>query len=468
VEPTLEAVAVLACLIPFGVIAVTHPSRTILPLYAAFVPVGGVFALAVPLPSPFNSVTSLLGGAAIGAIIAHVILYREGRIPTIPVAAWLWFVAWCALTLLWADDRDAGLRELQTAVPLVLLLVTVGIIVPRDGDLGWMRVALAVGGAAIGVYALGLVLSGSGLPSQGVGDRFSLGGEVGNGNPNQLAAALLLPLLAGVDMAIDPARNVLGRAERPLGVVSVVLIGVAIALSGSRGGVVAGSVALVAAALLYRRWRPELRPAVRVAAVATAMTMLVLVITAVLLVTFLPNSRITATAIDGPVARLVAAETGASGRGEIWSVGLLACRQHCAVGVGLGNFARAYTDAFPFSAVSRNVGVQRPAHNMYLDIGVESGIVGFALFGVALTAEFRVLRRNQRRLLTPALGAAIVGLLVAHFFEGFLWFKHAWLPFVVIRILEATSAGGKREVPRVADRAERPLAFAAARPMVRR
>jgi hypothetical protein len=39
------------------------------------------------------------------------------------------------------------------------------------------------------------------------------------------------------------------------------------------------------------------------------------------------------------------------------------------------------------------------------------------------------------------LAATLIGFLLADVFEGFLWFKHAWLPFLLIRVLESAADG---------------------------
>jgi O-antigen ligase len=443
-EMTLEVVLIVLVALPIAVLAVTRPTGTILPIYAALVPIGGVFAL--PLPFPFNSITSVVGALAIGAIAAHLLLYRRGRIPTMPVAMWLLFVGWSALTVAWAIDQPDALGELVMAMPLVLLVLLAALVPIGPGDIRWLRTSIALGGAAIGAYALTLVVSGAALPVHGAAERFSLAGDPAASNPNQLAAALLLPMLAALDMVVDPTRGKSRRAERAFGLVATWLTAIAIVLSGSRGGVMAALAALVLALLLYHRWRPTLRPTVRSTVAVGGAVVTTLLAVATMLVVFFPDARATSIVISDPVRRLATSETGASGREEIWAVAMLACRQHCGVGAGLGGFPSAYDEALPFSGVHRNVGSDRPAHNVYLEIAVETGLIGVVLFALAIAAEWRVLRRGSQRALAPALAAAIVGMLAVDLFEGFLWFKHVWLLFVVLRVFEGTGVDGTRSL----------------------
>jgi O-antigen ligase len=104
------------------------------------------------------------------------------------------------------------------------------------------------------------------------------------------------------------------------------------------------------------------------------------------------------------------------------------------VGAGLGNFPVVFTDLFATSGVGRNVGLDRPGHGLYLELAVETGLVGLALLGLALSAEWMALRRTGR--IAPALAAALIALLVVDAFESFIWFKYFWLLFMVIRVAE--------------------------------
>ena len=159
----IAAVAILGFLA-----AIVRPTATVLPAYAALVPVGDVIAVPLPLPSPFNSLSSLIGAVAIAAMLAHVLVFGRGRVPSLPVAAWLLFAGWCAATVLWARHPADGARELTVALPLVLLVVVVAILPRRDGDLERLRLILVLGGVAVGAYALFLLGTGAcgwGVPS---------------------------------------------------------------------------------------------------------------------------------------------------------------------------------------------------------------------------------------------------------------------------------------------------------------
>jgi O-antigen ligase len=134
---------------------------------------------------------------------------------------------------------------------------------------------------------------------------------------------------------------------------------------------------------------------------------------------------------------LIRTDAGSSGRSDIWTTGAVACRQFCASGAGIGNFQTVFTELFATSGAERNVGLDRPGHNLYIQVAVETGFVGLALLGFAFASEWMALRSTGD--LAPALAAALVALLVVDAFESFIWFKYFWLLFIVIRLAERPS-----------------------------
>jgi O-antigen ligase len=434
VSPLATAFIALGALSALGV-GVSRPTRTIIPLYAAVVPIGGVFGIPVPLPVPFNSLSSLIGGLALLATVMHILLYGRARIPSLPVAVWFVLLSWFAMTAFWAQLPSAAVEELSIALPLVLLMAAVGILPSDAGDVTAVRIAIVLGGAVIGAYALMLLVTGAALPIHGTAQRFSIAADPSQTNPNQLAAALILPFLFSLDLVL--------RGEGPrlrvgtwkvLGSVNALLLGVALIMTGSRGGAIATATGLLLILVFAWRWHPDLRRSV-VRLVAGA----VLVVAAIGFASFIaiklsPEGRwADVTSIDA-VQRLSSPEAGTSGRAEIWTTGYAACQRFCALGAGLGNFPTVFTDLFATTGAGRNVGLARPGHNLYFEIAVETGFVGLTLLLFALASEWLALRSTGH--LAPALGAALVALLVVDAFESFIWFKYFWLLFMVIRLAE--------------------------------
>ncbi len=415
-----------------------RPLRTVVPAYAFLVPIGGVIPLQVPLPSPFNTLSSVAGALALGAVAMHLLREPRARVPTLPVGLWLIFTAWCALTFLWANDPSMVASELTIAIPLVMLVVLIGMMPATRSDLEFVRDAVVASGIAIGSWAAVLTVTGGAYQVHALSARFSL--SEAHSDPNQLAATLLLPLALSIDLTLTGRNPGSPRWRAAFGPLGAVLSAYGLVLSGSRGGAIAAVVTIVATLALFARRRPWQRYRVRQALRGTASVVVVLVVLGAVWIGLFPNSRI-ATILSGtPIQRLLDTQSS-SGRAEIWTTGALACERYCVGGIGLGNFPIAYEQAVAFSDVTRNVGTVRPAHDLYLEIGVETGVLGLALFALAIWAEWRTIRLRGSFPVAAGLAAALIGFLLADVFEGFLWFKHAWLPFMLIRLLEAAADG---------------------------
>jgi O-antigen ligase len=420
------------------IIAVRQPTRSIIPLYAALVPIGGVFRLPVPLPSPFNTLSSLVGGVAILATMMHIVLRGRARIPSLAVAAWLIFFTWTIVTAYWAQVPTATFAELQIALPLVLLMVVVGFLPASWDDVSVVRLAIVTGGAVVGGYALVLMIGGSSLPLQGFTERFSIATDPSQTNPNQLAAALLLPFILSLDLVIwGRGPRLRPSVWRVVGALSSLLITVALILTGSRGGVIAAAIGFVLVLVFAWRWHPDVRRSVVHLVAGALLTVALLGFASYVAVQLSPEGRWAHLGSIDPLRRLTSADTGSSGRAEIWTTGYLACRQFCTLGAGLGNFPTVFTELFASSGAGRNVGLDRPGHNLYIQVAVETGFVGLTLLGFALVTEWRALRSTGS--LAPALAASLVALLVVDGFESFLWFKYFWLFFLFIRLAERAS-----------------------------
>jgi O-antigen ligase len=435
--PVLEtALIALGALLVIG-IGISRPTL-ILIIYAALVPIGGVFEIPIPLAPPFNSLSSLLGGILIIATILHVLLYGRGRIPSLPVAVWFVFLSWSAMTAFWAQQPAAAIEELRLAVPFILLLAAVGVLPSGGKDVGGVRVAIVAGGAVIGAYALLLLMSGSALPIHGTTERLAIASAPDQTDPNQLAAALILPLILSLDLILwGHGPRLRPRTWKVVGAGGALLISIALIMTGSRGGVIAALTAFVLILIFAWRWHPQSRRSVIRLITGVIVTVALLSFASFIAISLSPQGRWAGITSIDPVQRLTRTEVGSSGRSDIWTTGAVACRQFCASGAGIGNFETVFTELFATSGAERNVGLDRPGHNLYVQVAVEAGLVGLALLGFAFASEWTAVRSTGD--LAPALAAALLALLVVDAFESFIWFKYFWLLFIVIRLAERPS-----------------------------
>jgi O-antigen ligase len=219
-------------------------------------------------------------------------------------------------------------------------------------------------------------------------------------------------------------------------------------LTLSRGGLVALGAALVAAVAVAgrRRWLVLV-----IALVAAASTVLYFA------------------AFASPEARhRVTTVQGGTGREDVWKVGWRMVESHPIRGIGAGNFPTSSVHYLlaPGAILRSDFIVDTPkvAHNMYLEVLAENGVVGLALFlavlGFSLGCTLKAVRAfreggdTEMEILARALFVALVGLLAADFFGSRQFSKQLWLLLslapALLAIARAQLEGGRaRAAPRV-------------------
>lgn len=449
---TIGTMAALISLV-LAAMSVRRPARLILPVYAAVVPAGSVVEVALPLAPPFNTLSSLLGAEVVLVILVHAVLYRRGRVPSMPVAVWLLFLAWVVISSFRAVDPPAALDTVLVALPLVALLVAVALLSIENADLDAMRLGLILSGIFVGAYAIGLVVAGTPLSVAEPEGRLVIGSAGRVTDPNILAASLLLPFALSLERIVFGGRRWWGpRWWRLLGFAGVFLVLAAIITTGSRGGLLAVAVAFVL--VLWHCGRlPGARRMVRRTIVAILGTILSLYTAALITLSISPGGPAQEFLNAIPLGRIPRTELGGSGRLEIWTTGFQLCRTHCAGGVGIGTFPTAFNQSFAFSGATDNVGPNRPAHSIYLEMAVETGVVGLTLLALALLAEWRALSKPRVASLVPSLRGALAAVLLANLFLSTIWFKYFWLIFIVARLAEGVAERTSRPAPAAAETA---------------
>lgn len=325
------------------------------------------------------------------------------------------FLGWVALSTLWAEATPVVLgafgRFLLNAILFMIVFTAI-----RTREQATMVVGGFVAGAATAAI-YGLVFA--------TQQRVGYGGRItGAGlDPNELASVLV----AGIALSIGVAACL---KHRP-GLRIATLTGggfcfLATLLTGSRGGIVAMACMLIAAIFLAGRWRARILVAGAVAAVV-----------GVYYIAALAPAEIR--------ERIASSGSGQSremeGRTTLWEIADRMISAHPLNGVGAGNFEVSSKHYLlqPGAIYRSDVVIREPqvAHNTYLHITAELGVIGLALFGTILVfsvacavragKNFRERGDPSGEALAQCIAVAMIGVLVADTFISQQFNKQLWM-----------------------------------------
>jgi O-antigen ligase len=323
------------------------------------------------------------------------------------------FIVWAALGLLWAKRPDLAGEAMTTLILSCTLfpIVFAAVLQPRHVRRVW---AAFVAGALL-TAIIGLLIPGTTIPDE----EGRLAGAAGVG-PNQLGGYLTVAAILAVTLACDRRVPAVGRAACAGAAALCLPLQL---MTGSRGALLGLGVALIAAPFVVGRGRR---------AGVAALAALTVLFGAAFFVTIAP---------DAIVQRVTEVDTSGSGRTDIWRMGWRMVEDHPVTGVGAGNFSVSTVDyLLRPGATQRSVYIvdqPKVAHNIYLEVLAEFGVVGLTLFGVivatgvlsALAAARVSGQRGNREteLLARGLLVALLAMLVAAFFSSELFSKQLWL-----------------------------------------
>lgn len=373
-------------------------------------------SIAVPF---FGAAGTPFGGIAL--LLGVVSLVGSGRIrlrtPSAALVLITLFVFWSSLTYFWSLNPSATVDRTMTYAQLLVMAWLVWQLTRTPRDTRALMQAYVFGcHFAILVVLLDFV-TGNALivsPSTGLA-RFSFAGN----DPNYFALTLVLALPMAWYLTLRSENRLLNAVNLLYLPLAVIVIG----LTGSRGGVVSTLIALTIIPATFWRlsiWRKFLLT-------------VVIAVTAIGALSIIPDltfQRIAETPQD-------IAEADLTGRVDIWRSGFRFLRDNewaVVVGAGSGNYP---------TAVASYLGRARTAHNAYLNVLVENGIVGLslflALFAVALLPNLGGDRtfRSVAFVMTLSLAVGIVALSWER--EKPLWFALALLTTHRTLVLSPTS-----------------------------
>lgn len=387
-------------LVVFAVVLL-WPVEAMLGSYAFLLPFDSISRLG---NSPqARALTWYVGAGA--ALVLLILGLTNDKLRTPSRTSWYWlgFIGWGAISLFWALDSNTVFAELPTALGLLgLYLVSVCVEVSEKQFSRITFLAIA-GGTAASLVSLWDFHQGIWT----IETRASLITGTQHADPNIFAASLLIALTLAVARLVSSRRFF----ERLFMLLAVFATTSAILLTMSRGALVA----LIFAALIFayrlkrNRW-------------------------ILFFFSLLPLSTVVLPSLFF-VRLKEALVSGGAGRLDIWVVGVQAFKHFFARGAGLENFTSAFEEFRQAAPMFR--GYSRPAHNIYLQVSVELGIVGICLLLAAVFSQLRALWRAIASSYLPRPRAILVGceamiwsMLAAAFFLGLLWEKTFWMVWI--------------------------------------
>jgi O-antigen ligase len=320
-------------------------------------------------------------------------------------------LSWIALSQLWAESTPETLESLFRLTLNVILALVIFTAVRQPGQAIGVAAAFVVGATVNAVYGLLFV------DPEGSAEAARLTGGIGN--PNELATILVAALTLGIGLAAVLRGSPILRL---MAIGAVVICTAGVFLTGSRGGLVALAVAMLAFLLTGSRFRGRF--------LLVAITL-----------TFATVGYYTHIASPETRERLADVESG-SGRTDVWEIGWRMVEAKPVVGVGGGNF-EAVSPSYLLEPGSIEraeffIGsAPKATHNSYLEIWAELGVIGLGLFlfilVFGLSAAYKAMRAFSRggdvrmETMSRAVCVAFAAVMAADFFGSRQYDKELWI-----------------------------------------
>lgn len=330
-----------------------------------------------------------------------------------PGLAWLLvaFACWVGASAIWADSDAGVVKALFRYVPNIALYPIVYLAVSERRHVAWIMGAFVVGALASALYGSFVTTGAAGTAQAAEGRLTGATAEA-----NELAMLLVVAAAFAAALATYLRRR---SAAWLLVAFAAPLALFAMFATLSRSGLTALVVALIVAVLVGGRWRRGVALAVGVIAAVGCLYF----------------------AMAGPAAIERVTSSDSSGRQDLWTVGWRIVSDNPLTGIGADNFR---TDSIRYLVEPGVIGVDQyivdqplVAHNVYLELLAELGVVGLALFlaivsgslacAVRAISEAKQQGDVRQELLARALVVGLTAMLAADFFLSEQYSKQLWL-----------------------------------------
>jgi hypothetical protein len=350
---------------------VSGVTRFLLAAFAFGVPID-----AMPMPG-LSSSAPLFGALLVLAVLWNAVTRGQLRSPSRALLFITVYTGWATLTLVWARELEPAVERWSTFVQLLASVWLCWQLMEEERDVravmyGYLVGCLLVIASAWHSFVTGVTYVEQNPAYQGL-DLVDEGRYAALGfDPNDMGVTLAIGIPMAVFLALNALEGKNGKL-RWLWLAYPPLALSGIALSGSRGSALTAGVAC-----LFALWWVGRRSVVAAAtAGATG------VVGALFVVHAIPETWDRILTVRQQLAGGTMGE-----RTPIWLSGLEVFLRHPILGVGVGEFPHE---------VVRYLGYEIVAHNTFLSVTTEGGIVGALLFfGAFVCVVLSVLRCDER------------------------------------------------------------------------
>jgi O-antigen ligase len=308
-----------------------------------------LFAFTIPLENAFilpgvGTMGRLVG---LGAFVIGVLAVLDsGKLRPLSATHLLMaaYVGWASITYFWSAAPDTTTEVLQSYVQLLAVVWLIWELVPQPHQQMRLMQAYLLGTA---VFAITTIV-------QNYSDPSAFQRQVAfNINPNDAGLRLALSVPLAFYLAATEKRTLLAWLYR----LQIMVAACGLFFTASRGALLALCVALLMIPLSFRMWTRRQRMTMGVA----------IAFAAIAAVTLVPSTAWQRMATAGTEI-----QSGTmNDRTVIWRTGLEVFADHPFIGVGAGGFG---------AGLQRKMSFSWAAHNTFLSVLVEQGVIGFAIF----------------------------------------------------------------------------------------